>query len=285
MLDRPAFGNDPLFQIDPQENWLYFAATHPDPRERQLYRIHLDGTGMERLTREPGSHTLDLSPDGRFLVDRFSTPVSPPITRLLTSSGSLVATIDAPANHLADYALGLQEYVELKAPDGATLYAQLLKPADFNPARKYPVIIDVYGGPHIQLVQNHWDGHSLYDQLLAANGFLVWTLDNRGSWGRGHAWESAIFEDMGKHELEDQLTGVEYLKSLPYVDGSRMGIRGWAYGGGIGPVRPHPRAGCFQVRRGRRPGDGLEILRQHLHRTIHADSWRKSGGLQKLVAS
>lgn len=231
MLDRPAFGNDPLFQIDPQENWLYFAATKPDPRERQLYRIHLDGTGMERLTKEPGSHTLDLSPDGRFLVDRFSTPDSPPVTRLLSSSGSLIGTIDAPANHLADYALGRQEFVELKAPDGATLYAQLLRPADFNPTRKYPVIVDVYGGPHVQLVQNHWDAHILYDQLLAANGFLVWTLDNRGSWGRGHAWESAIFEEMGKHELEDQLTGVNYLKSLPYVDGSRIGIRGWSYGG------------------------------------------------------
>jgi dipeptidyl-peptidase-4 len=231
MLDRQAFGDDPLFQLDPQENWLYFASTNPDPRERQLYRIHLDGSGMERITTEPGSHTPDLSPDGRFLVDRFSTPDAPPVTRLLNSNGTLVATIDAPANHLADYALGHREYLELKARDGATLYAQLLKPADFDPARKYPVIVDVYGGPHVQLVQKQWDAHILYEQLLAENGFLVWTLDNRGSWGRGHAWESAIFENMGKYELEDQLTGVEYLKSLPYVDGARLGIRGWSYGG------------------------------------------------------
>ena len=157
----------PLFQLDPQENWLYFASTNPDPRERQLYRIHLDGSGMERITSEPGSHTLDLSPDGRFLVDRFSTPDAPPVARLLNSDGTLVATIDAPANHLADYALGKREFLELKAPDGATLYAQLLKPADFDPARKYPVIVDVYGGPHVQLVQKQWDAHSLYEQLLA----------------------------------------------------------------------------------------------------------------------
>lgn len=231
MLDRPIFQDDPLFQLDAQENWLYFASTNPDPRERQLYRIHLDGSGMERITAEPGSHTLDLSPDGRFLVDRFSTPDTPPVTRLLKSNGTLAATIDASPDHLADYALGKREFLELKAPDGATLYAQLLKPADFDPHRKYPVLVDVYGGPHVQLVQKRWDPNGLYEQLLAQNGFLVWTLDNRGSWGRGHAWESAIFENMGKHELEDQLTGVQYLKSLPYVDGGRIGIRGWSYGG------------------------------------------------------
>jgi dipeptidyl-peptidase-4 len=231
MLDRPNFSDSPLFQLDPQENWMYFEATKPDPRERQLYRIHLDGSGVEQITTEPGSHTLDLSPDGRYLIDRFSTPDMPPVTRLLKSDGTMVATIDAPENHLTDYALGKQEFLELKAPDGATLYAQLLKPANFDGQRKYPVIIDVYGGPHEQLVQKHWDPDSLYEQLLAENGFLVWTLDNRGSWGRGHAWESVIFENLGKHELEDQLTGVEYLKSLPYVDGSRIGIRGWSYGG------------------------------------------------------
>jgi dipeptidyl-peptidase-4 len=231
MLDRPAFGDDPLLQLDPQENWLYFASTNPDPRERQLYRIHLDGSGMERISMEPGSHTPSLSPDGRFMVDRFSTPDTPPVTRLLKSDGALIATIDAPTNHLGDYALGHREYLELKATDGATLYAQLLKPANFDSSRKYPVIVDVYGGPHVQLVQKQWDPHILYEQLLAEYGFLVWTLDNRGSWGRGHAWESAIFENMGKHELEDQLTGVEYLESLPYVDGARLGIRGWSYGG------------------------------------------------------
>ncbi len=231
MLERPIFSDSPLFQLDPQENWLYFASTNPDPRQRQLYRIHLDGSGMERITAEPGSHTLDLSPDGRYLIDRFSTPDAPPVTRLLNSSGAPVATIDAPLNHLGDYGLGKREFLELKARDGATLYAQLLKPADFDPKRKYPVIVYVYGGPHEQLVQNRWDPHILYDQLLAENGFLVWTLDNRGSWGRGHAWESVIFENLGKHELEDQLTGVEYLKSLAYVDGSRLGIWGWSYGG------------------------------------------------------
>lgn len=231
MIDRPIFEDYPLFQLDPQESWVYFASTNPDPRERQLYRVHLDGSGMQRLTTQAGSHTLDLSPDGRYLVDRFSTHAAPPVVRLLHPDGTTAATIDSPQNHLADYALGKREYVELKSYDGATLYAQMLKPAGFDPRRKYPVVVDVYGGPNVQLVQDRWDPGILFEQLLAANGFLVWTLDNHGSWGRGHGFETAIFEHMGQHELEDQLIGVKYLKSLPYVDSARIGLRGWSYGG------------------------------------------------------
>ena len=231
MLDRPIFQDAPLYQLDPEEKWLYFAATTADPRERQLYRMQLDGQGRERVTREAGEHTLALSPDGRFLADTFSAPDTPPATRLLQPDGAPAATIDAPANHLADYAVGQREYVEVKAHDGATLYAELLKPPDFDPARKYPVIVDVYGGPHVQLVQKNWQDGNLFDQMLAENGFVVWTLDGRGSWGRGHAWETAVFENLGKRELDDQLAGVDYLKSLPYVDSARLGIRGWSYGG------------------------------------------------------
>lgn len=109
MLDRPIFGDDPMLQLDPEEKWLYFVSTCPDPRERQLYRIHLDGSGMERITPETGSHTLDLSPDGRFLVDRFSTSDAPPVVRVLNSDGTAAAAIDVPDNHMAEYALGKRE--------------------------------------------------------------------------------------------------------------------------------------------------------------------------------
>ena len=180
MVDRPIFQDAPLFQ--PAENWLYFASTYPDPRERQLYRIHLDGTGMQRLTTEPGSHTLNLSPGGRYLVDGFSTPDAPPATRLLKSDGTFMATIDAPANHLAEFALGKREYVELKAADGQTLYAQLLKPANFDPHKKYPVIVDVYGGPHVQLVQKRWDANSFTSNSSRITDFWCgrWTITAHG---------------------------------------------------------------------------------------------------------
>ena len=231
MIDHPVFSDVPMFQLDEAAGWVYFSSTDPDPRERQIWRVSLDGSGLERLTKQTGSHTLNLSPDGRYLLDKFSDMDTPPEIRLLKSDGTFVATLDRPENHLGEYALGKYEFVTVKAKDGATLYARLLKPANFDPARKYPVVVYVYGGPHEQLVKHEWRSSMLLDQLFAQEGYLVWTLDNRGSWGRGHAWESVVFEHMGRHELADQLAGVDYLKSLAYADASRIGIRGWSYGG------------------------------------------------------
>ncbi len=231
MLDHPLFSDMPMYQQGGDSGWVYFLSTKADPRQRQIYRVRLDGSGLERLSKEPGTHTFLLSPDGRYYVETFSDYRTPPVTRLFSSDGGLVATLDRPENHLNNYALGTTEFVTLTAPDGAKLYARLVKPPNFDPRKKYPVIVGVYGGPEVQLVRNQWGVTSLEDQFFAEHGFLLWTLDNRGSWGRGHAWETKIFEHMGRQELKDQLAGVKYLKSLPYVDPHRMGIGGWSYGG------------------------------------------------------
>jgi len=231
MIDHPIFQAVSTIGLDEKGGWAYFVASNPDPRERQLYRVRLDGSGLERLSQQSGVHGLSLSPDGQFLLDNFSSLHDPPETRLLKADGSLVATLSKETPHLDEYALGTTELVEVKAADGATLYARLVKPPDFDPAKKYPVIVQVYGGPHAQLIMNRWGLASLSDHLLAEQGFILWSLDNRGAWGRGHAWESRVFKDLGHYELEDQLAGVAYLKSLPYVDPLRIGITGWSYGG------------------------------------------------------
>src|SRR5579883_2403630 len=175
-----------------RSGWAYFESTRQDPRERQIYRVRLNGMEIQQLTKQPGTHDLRLSPDGRFLVDDFSSITDPPETRLLKSDGTYLSTLDKPANHLSNYALGLTELVSIKAADGTTLYARLVRPANFNPQKKYPVIVYVYGGPHFQIVRNEWGTTSLLDQLLAEHGFLIWSLDNRGSWGRGHAFETVV---------------------------------------------------------------------------------------------
>ena len=231
MLDHPLFSDVPMYQWGGDSGEVYFLSTKADPRQRQIYRVRLDGSHLERLSKEPGTHTFLLSPDGRFYVETFSDANTPPITRLFRSDGTLLATLDTPENHLRNYALGETEFVTVKASDGTKLYARLLKPPDFDPHKKYPVIVGVYGGPEVQLVRDEWGVTSLEDQLFAEHGFLLWTLDNRGSWGRGHAWETTIFEHLGRQELSDQLAGVNYLKSLPYVDAHRLGIWGWSYGG------------------------------------------------------
>ncbi|MGH9401561.1 MAG: alpha/beta fold hydrolase, partial [Terriglobia bacterium] len=246
MIDHPMFQNVPSYQIsqvdqlgqvgqagqaEGAKDWVYFESTKPDPRERQLDRVRLDGTGFEQLTHKHGTHALTLSPDGRYLIDQFSSINTPPEVRLLKSDGTYVATIDKPVNQLAEYALGQTEFVTLRASDGSTLYGRLTKPPDFDAEKQYPVIVDVYGGPGVEIVRNQWNATSWMDQLFAEHGFLVWSLDNHGSEGRGHAWETVIFKDMGKRELADQLKGVDFLKSRPYVDASRLGIFGWSYGG------------------------------------------------------
>jgi dipeptidyl-peptidase-4 len=172
-------------EVDPRGEWLYFAATEKDPRERHVYRIRPDGFGLQRLTREPGTHFARLSPSGRYLLEQFSSTNQPPMIRILGTNGAVVATLEARADRWRDFATAEAEFHEVKARDGTRLFGQLTKPADFDPAKKYPVIVYVYGGPHAQVVRNQWPAVSPRHQLLAQEGFLVWSLDNRGSWGRG----------------------------------------------------------------------------------------------------
>ncbi len=221
-----------VLAVDERTGFVYFTATEKDPRERHLYRARFDGTGRARLTREDGTHRTLLSPDARFYVDTFTDVSTPPRIWVSSPDGVRRHAIEENASApILSYERGVVEWIDLPAKDGTILHASLLKPADFDPARKYPVVVSVYGGPHAQVVTNAWEAGAPFKHLLASHGFLVWSLDNRGSAGRGHAFETPIHRDMGRVELEDQLAGVDYLKSLPYVDGARLGIWGWSYGG------------------------------------------------------
>jgi dipeptidyl-peptidase-4 len=234
MVDgRVSFGgSSPGLELDERSGFLYFTATEKDPRERHLYRVRLDGTGRTRLTREDGTHRTVVAPDGRFYADTWSDARTPPKLWVTSQDGTRRHVLEENANPpILGFERGTLELVELKAKDGTTLYASLLKPAGFDPGKRYPVILSVYGGPHAQTVTNAWEHTAPFEHLLASHGFLVWSLDNRGMAARGTAFESAIHRDLGRVELEDQLAGVEYLKSLPFVDPARIGITGGSYGG------------------------------------------------------
>ena len=228
---QPSFaGVGGPIQLEERTGFVYFVATEKDPRERHLYRARLDGTGRARLTKEDGTHRVLVSPDGRYYADTRSSLEAPPALAVSSADGlrTFAVAWDKRPEALA-FEHGSYEWTEIKAKDGSSLYGRLLKPASFDPQKRYPVVVGVYGGPGVQVVRNAWA--SALDQLLASRGFLVWSMDNRGSTGRGHAFESPIYKDMGRAELEDQLAGVDYLKSLPYVDPQRLGIWGWSYGG------------------------------------------------------
>jgi dipeptidyl-peptidase-4 len=224
MIDGP-------WAVDEKAGLVWFTATERDPRERHVYRARLDGTGLARVTEEHGFHSLKLSPGGDSFVSTYSNATTPPRTFVRKASGALVGVLDDAPGPYADYVLGSVEMGSFKGSDGTLFYTRLVKPADFDAAKKHPAIVLVYGGPHAQLVQDRWGAASGLDHYLASKGFLVWTMDNRGSWGRGHAFETPLLRNMGAQELKDQLEGVAELTKKPFVDASRLGIWGWSYGG------------------------------------------------------
>ena len=219
--------------VDESRGDIYFLSNKDDVRETQLYRLSLKDKSVTRVSRESGTHDVVISPDDSAFVDAFSTTMKPASQNLDRIDGSRVAVLDENAvPELAEYHLSPVEFLNVSADDGTKLYADIIKPPNFDASRKYPVIINVYGGPQVQYVRNEWGrADFLWLEMMAEKGFIIFTLDNRGSFGRGHAFEVPVYHDFGKVELEDQLAGVRYLKSLPYVDASRIGIWGWSYGG------------------------------------------------------
>jgi len=219
--------------VDEAHGFIYFLSNKDDVLGTQIYRLSLRDKSIVRITREDGAHGVLFAPDASAFVDTYSNAMTPPRQDLDRIDGAPVAAINEnKARELGDYHLSPVEFLELAANDGTKLHASVIRPPDFDASRKYPVIVNVYGGPHIQNVRNEWGSTDfLWLELMAEKGYIIFTLDNRGSYERGHAFETPIYHQFGKVELEDQLTGVKYLKSLPYVDGSRIGIFGWSYGG------------------------------------------------------
>ncbi len=236
--------------LDEAAGTVFFVGKQKNVLELQLYRVQLDGSGFKRLTEEKGTHYVtEMAPGNRFAVDSFSAALVPPSTYLIDAAGRRKATlIDNGKAPWFEYAIGTQEFLTLKAKDGTTLHASLLKPADFDPAKKYPVVVYVYGGPGPQVVSDAWArSYTMFHSYLAGRGTLVFSIDNRGSGGRERAFERALLKRFGKIELEDQLVGVEYLKSLPFVDGERIGIWGWSYGGYMTTYALTNAPGVFKV--------------------------------------
>jgi dipeptidyl-peptidase 4 len=219
--------------VDEAKDTVYFTSTEKSPTERHLYRVGLDGSAFARITKEDGMHMVNLSPASDLYVDMYSNAMTPPRQDLYRTDGTKAATINEnKVEELAQYHLSPVEFSTVNTRDGVSLNCFLIKPPNFDPSKKYPVIVYTYGGPHAQVVLNAWSGSNfLWHQMMAQKGYIIFALDNRGSAGRGHVFEESIHYRFGIPELSDQRDGVAWLQLQSWVDAQRIGIWGWSYGG------------------------------------------------------
>jgi dipeptidyl-peptidase-4 len=217
--------------IDAERRRVFFTSSEDNPTERQLYSVSLDGSNKQRLSKGAGTHSTSLAPNAAYYIDDYSSLSTPLRRGLYKSDGSEVREFRAADRKAADeFEILPTEIVTVTSADGARLYARMIKPAGFDPGKKYPAVVIVYGGPGAQSVRNTWAGLT-WDQVLAHKGFVVWQLDNRGSFGRGHQFESVIYHNMGAREFSDQKEGIQHLIAQGFVDPQRIGLYGWSYGG------------------------------------------------------
>jgi dipeptidyl-peptidase-4 len=235
--------------VDEAGGYVYYTSSQKSPIESHLYRVALTGGQPQQLTHQDGSHFPILAPNANGWIDHYTNAMQPVRTDLYSADGHLVATINEnKIPQLADYNLSPVKFLTVDADDGTKLWASIIKPPDFDPAKKYPVILDIYGGPGVQTVRDAWGGATfLWEQMMAQKGYIIFSLDNRGMSGRGHAFETPIYHHFGKVELQDQLAGVRYLKSQPWVDDSRIGFTGWSYGGYMTLTAMFNAAGVFKA--------------------------------------
>ena len=218
------------FSIDNKK--VYIEGTGEDPKENHCYEIEIASKKVRKLTSTSGVHHCQLSPDGKYLLDSWSSLTVPNQVDIIDVKKVTAKTIHKAENPLKEYSVAQVEFLKLKSKDGFDLECRMMKPSNFDATKKYPVLVYVYGGPHAQLVTNDWlGGARLWMHYVAEQGYIVFTLDGRGSSNRGYDFEKEIHRNLGTAEMEDQMIGVEYLKSLPYVNADRMAVHGWSFGG------------------------------------------------------
>ncbi len=226
---------DSIETINEDEKLLYFTASKKSATEKHLYSLNLSNNEVHQLTSKVGWHEITVDNTAQFYIDNWSNRDQPTHTSLHDITGKILTVLNdntIDKNHpYYPYIDKHQktEFGKLSSDDGHLLHYRLTKPLNFNPKKKYPVFHYTYGGPHAQVVTNSW-GHFI-DQYMAQQGFVVFALDNRGSARRGLTFESALYKHMGKVEIQDQLVGVEYLKTRTFIDTNKIGIFGWSYGG------------------------------------------------------
>lgn len=221
--------------VDEGEGVIYYMSTEVSPLERHLYRVNLDGKKKKQLTKTPGWHSVSFSSANSFYMDSYSSIDSPGGAGLYDKKGKEQESLEENKrlnNIMDDYQLSQPEFFQFKTDANVDLEGWMIKPPAFDPAKKYPVLMYVYGGPGSQTVKNQFGSFNYFwHQMLAQKGYVVVSVDGRGTGGRGEDFKKVTYGQLGKYEAEDQIATAKYLAGLDYVDGDRIGIWGWSFGG------------------------------------------------------
>ena len=219
--------------IDEANDWIYFTALKDGSVNRNLYRIHGDGSGLMRLSTEDGVHRIGMSKDTRFYFDQYSNIHTLPALRLHDSTGKQVSVLAAPRPELLAPGFQYAQLLTIPAADGFKMPAQIMKPRNFDAKKKYPVILHIYGGPSAPTVINGWQASSLFENVMANDGYVMVAIDNRCATGISKQLENTLMPYPGESETADLAAGVRWLKQQPWVDASRVGVWGWSGGGTV----------------------------------------------------
>jgi dipeptidyl aminopeptidase/acylaminoacyl peptidase len=231
-LTTGAFQNHPVERVDEKNGWVYFTAKKDSPIASNLYRVKLDGTGLERLTAASGDHRVSVNPTCGLFVDTWSSHAEPTKVRLCKADGSAARTLDTnPVYTREEYRTGSYELVHIPMPDGFELDGSLLKPPGFDPKRRYPVWVMTYAGPHMPTVHDSWGGGRLHDEMLAQLGFVVFHIDPRSATDKGQRSTWTAYRKLGVQELKDLEAAVKWLTGHEWADPERVGLSGSSYGG------------------------------------------------------
>ena len=217
----------------PDGKSIFITSTEASPLETNLYKVSVASGRRTRLTPQSGVHNVRLSRSGRYVIDLFANHETPRITRLINTASGKTETLLTAENPYKGYDLPSVICGTLTAADDTTtLYYRVTRPPHFDPEKKYPVIVYVYGGPHAQMITDRflW-GASGNDLLMATRGYVVFTLDNRGSANRGLPFEDVTHHRLGEEEMADQMRGIAWLQAQPWCDTTRIGVHGWSFGG------------------------------------------------------
>ncbi|MGC1243456.1 MAG: S9 family peptidase [Chryseosolibacter sp.] len=238
--------------FDQKNRICYYTSTEVSPLERHFYSVSFDGKKKTKLSSAQGTHDINMSPDFQFYIDHHSSASHPTIVTLYrTKKNATVKVLERNEELVAratEYGVIPKEFFSFKGADGTMLNGYMLKPSDFNPSKTYPVMVYQYSGPGSQEAEDAWAGrHFYFHQVLAQKGYIVAVIDPRGTGGRGEQFKKVTYKQLGKYELEDHLAGARYLASLEYVDGDRLGIWGWSYGGYMSSLALTKGAGVFKL--------------------------------------